>query len=223
MMKKAALAGAMSELLGTATHAGCGLSGGNGNILENEFGAIQARVAGAKEYAGDVVTVDANLTKVHRDPQVAALTAKIAAVAPPSEDPDEPNAIGAYRDEINTAIHKGFGISGVLTNGAMRGLGDLPDGFPVVAGSFGPSHRFVHVKEIGTTVNIFDLEINDGDPIQSDRHGALVIPPAVVDGQAAGIQKLRETEKIVLSEADKEGFDFNAFEAALSKFERARI
>ena len=278
MMKKAALAGAMSELLGTATHAGCGLSGGNGNILENEFGAIQARVAGAKEYTGDVVTGDANLTKVHRDPQVAALTAKIAAVAPPSEDPDEPNAIGAYRDEINTAIHKGFGISGVpssakanarqysafgppipsprrvtvssppesksigtyrdeinttilkgigisgaLTNGAMRDLGDLPDGFLVVAGSFGPSHRFVHVKEIGTTVNIFDLEINDGDPIQSDRHGALVIPPAVVDGQAAGIQKLRETEKIVLSEADKEGFDFNAFEAALSKFERARI
>ena len=179
-----------------------------------------------------------------------ARTAKIAAVAPPTEDPevikarrmdyyrhmaegprpavtvvedlDVPNAIGAYWGEINTTIHKGFGISGALTNGVMRDLGDLPDGFPVVAGSIGPSHGFVHVKEIGTTVNIFGLEINDGDLIHADRHGALVIPPAVVDGLAAGIQKLLETEKIVLSEAVKEGFDFNAFEAAWSKFEKAR-
>jgi regulator of RNase E activity RraA len=92
-----------------------------------------------------------------------ARTARIAAVAPPTETPeiikarrmayyshmakgtrpavvvvedlDFPHCIGAYWGEINTAVHKGFGMSGVLTNGVMRDLGDLPDGFPVVAGS----------------------------------------------------------------------------------------
>ncbi|MGB0800033.1 MAG: RraA family protein, partial [Planktomarina sp.] len=110
-----------------------------------------------------------------------ARTARIAAVAPPTEAPDVikarrmsyyrhmaegprpavavvedldfPHCIGAYWGEINTTVHKGFGLSGALTNGVMRDLGDLPDGFSVVAGSIGPSHGFVHVKEVGTTVS----------------------------------------------------------------------
>ena len=36
----------------------------------------------------------------------------------------------------------------------------LPDGFPVVAGSIGPSHGFVHVREIGTPVNVFGMTVN---------------------------------------------------------------
>lgn len=63
------------------------------------------------------------------------------------EDFDYPNCIGAYWGEINTNVHKAFGLSGCLTNGVMRDLGDLPKGFPVVAGSIGPSHGFVHVNQ----------------------------------------------------------------------------
>ena len=43
-LKKIALAGAMTALMGSAAYAGCGLTGGNVNILGNEFGAIQAVV-----------------------------------------------------------------------------------------------------------------------------------------------------------------------------------
>jgi regulator of RNase E activity RraA len=74
-----------------------------------------------------------------------ASTAKIAAVAPSEEPPetvrarrmayykqmseapqpavcviedeDFPNAIGAFWGEVNTTIHKGFGVAGTLTNG----------------------------------------------------------------------------------------------------------
>ena len=53
------------------------------------------------------------------------------------EDLDFPNCIGAYWGEINTKVHKGFGLSGALTNGVMRDLGDLAEDFPVVAGSNG--------------------------------------------------------------------------------------
>ncbi|OEF48394.1 acyl transferase, partial [Enterovibrio norvegicus] len=62
------------------------------------------------------------------------------------EDLDFPDAIGAFWGEINTNVHKGLGLSGVLTNGVMRDLGDLPEEFLVLAGSVGPSHGFVHIE-----------------------------------------------------------------------------
>ncbi|WP_282052969.1 RraA family protein [Phaeobacter inhibens] len=179
-----------------------------------------------------------------------ARTARISALAPPTEPPevikarrmdyyrhmasgprpavtvvedvDFPNCIGAYWGEINTTVHKGFGISGALTNGVMRDLGDLPEGFPVIAGSIGPSHGFVHVKEIATPVTVFGLQIRDGDLVHADRHGALVIPPAVLPHLEGAIRKLLETEKLVLDPAREEGFDFEAFEIAWSAFEAAR-
>tara|TARA_B110000261_G_scaffold93256_1_gene105800 strand:- start:923 stop:1534 length:612 start_codon:yes stop_codon:yes gene_type:complete len=137
-----------------------------------------------------------------------ARTAQIAALAPPKEsasvikqrradyyrhmsegprpaiavveDIDYPHAIGAYWGEVNTTIHKAFGLGGALTNGVMRDLGDLPTGFPVVAGSIGPSHGFVHVRSIGQPVTIFGMHVVDGDLVHADRHGALVIPPEVI-------------------------------------------
>ncbi|WP_171229269.1 RraA family protein [Ruegeria sp. HKCCA4008] len=180
-----------------------------------------------------------------------ARTAKIAAVNPPTEPPDiikarrmayykymaeapgpsiaviedldYPDCIGAYWGEINTTVHKGFGMSGALTNGVMRDLGDLPQGFPVVAGSIGPSHGFVHVREIDTQVSVFGLTVDPGDLVHADRHGALVIPNDVVDQLEAAIHKLLATERIVLDAAREPAFDFEAFETAWAAFEKARV
>lgn len=138
------------------------------------------------------------------------------------EDIDYPNAIGAYWGEINTTVHKGLGLSGALTNGVMRDLGDLPDGFPVVAGSVGPSHGFVHVREIDTPVRIFGLDIHPGELVHADRHGALVIPAAVMPDLAEAIRKLLDTEHLVLGPAREPGLTFEKFEAAWAAFERAR-
>jgi len=179
-----------------------------------------------------------------------ARTAKIAALAPPSEpaevikarrmdyyrhmsegprpavavveDVDYPNCIGAYWGEINTTVHKGFGLAGALTNGVMRDLGDVPDGFPVVAGSIGPSHGFVHVREIDTPVNVFGLEVAPGELVHADRHGALVVPNEVVPDLADALNKMLSMERLVLEPARAPGFDFAAFEAAWSAFEKAR-
>ena len=179
-----------------------------------------------------------------------AVTAQIAAVEPPTEDPatlrarrmayykamaegpkpsvavvedlDYPNAIGAYWGEVNTTIHKGFGMSGALTNGVMRDLGDMAPGFPVVAGSIGPSHGFVHVRSVNQPVSIMGMRVHPGDLIHADRHGAVVIPPEVVGQLAEAIGKMQETERLVLDPARAEGFDFEAFEAAWTAFEKAR-
>ena len=179
-----------------------------------------------------------------------ARTAKISAIAPPTEaadvirarrmdyyrhmasgprpalavveDVDGDAAIGAYWGEINTSVHKGFGLAGALTNGVMRDLGDLPDNFPVIAGSVGPSHGFVHVLEIATPVTVFGMEVADNEMVHADRHGALVIPDDYLGAVGGAIAKLLETEKIVLNAARAPGFDFASFEAAWAEFERQR-
>ncbi|MDC1445336.1 RraA family protein [Amylibacter sp.] len=179
-----------------------------------------------------------------------AITAQIAAIEPPTEavsvirerrmsyyramsesvkpsiavveDLDYPNCIGAFWGEVNTTIHKGFGMSGALTNGVMRDLGDMAEDFPVVAGSIGPSHGFVHVRSVNQPINVFGMNIKSGDLVHADRHGAVVVPIDVIDGLEASILKMQETEKLVLDPARKKGFDFNAFEAAWNDFEKAR-
>jgi len=179
-----------------------------------------------------------------------AATAKIRAVSPPSEpadvirarrmayykmmaeapqpsvvvieDEDYPDCIGAYWGEVNTTVHKGFGMSGTLTNGVMRDLGDMADDFPVVAGSIGPSHGFVHVTELDGPVSVFGLTVNPGDLVHADRHGAVVVPADVIGKLAAAIKKMQDTEHLVLGPAREAGFDFEKFEAAWSAFEKAR-
>jgi len=138
------------------------------------------------------------------------------------EDMDYPHAVGAYWGEINTNIHKGFGLSGALTNGVMRDLGDLPENFVVIAGSVGPSHAFVHVRSVAEPVTIFGMQVNDGDLIHADRHGALVIPPQLIPVLGDAIHKLLETEKIVLEATAKDDFNFEKFQDAWLEFEQAR-
>ena len=138
------------------------------------------------------------------------------------EDVDFPTCVAAYWGEINTTVHKGLGVAGALTNGVVRDLGDLPDGFPVVAGSIGPSHGFAHLREIATPVTVFGLTVAPGDLVHADRHGAVVIPPDVLPGLADGIRRLLATERLILEPARRDGFDFAAFEAAWTAFENAR-
>jgi regulator of RNase E activity RraA len=187
----------------------------------------------------------------HEPPMVGyAVTARISGIAPPTEpapvirarrmeyyrmmaeapkpavavieDVDYPDCVAAYWGEINAAVHKGLGLAGALTNGVMRDLGDLPDGFPVVAGSIGPSHGFVHVLENGGPVTVFRLTVQPGDLVHADRHGAVVVPPEVVPRLADGIRKLQSTEALILGPARAPGFDFAAFETAWTAFENAR-
>ncbi len=179
-----------------------------------------------------------------------ARTARIRAVEPPSEPPevikkrrmgyykhmaegprpsvcvvqdlDVPNAIGAFWGEVNTNIHKSFGLAGTLTNGVMRDLGDVPDGYPVVAGSVGPSHGFVHVVDFGQPVEIFGMAVADGDLVHVDRHGAVAVPPEVVPKLAQAIQTLMNSERIIFDAVKGKSLTFEEFESVWAAFEAAR-
>ena len=179
-----------------------------------------------------------------------AKTAKIAALAPPKEDQeiikerrmeyyrymsdisgpavaviediDYPDCIGAYWGEINTKVHKGFGLSGALTNGVVRDLGDLAEDFPVVAGSIGPSHGFVHVREIDTEIKLFGIKVAPNNLIHADLHGAVVIPETVIENLQEAIHKLFASERLILEPTEKKDFNFDAFKDAWEKFEKSR-
>ena len=207
-------------------------------------------VQGKRGFAG--FTRGTMLCSAPEEPPIVgyAVTAQIAAVAPPQEpsevirarrmayykamhdapkpavavieDLDYPGCIGAYWGEVNTTIHKAFGLSGALTNGVMRDLGDLPKGFPVFAGSIGPSHGFVHVRSLGQPVRIFGMTVAQGDLIHADRHGAVVIPIDIVSALATAIVRLQATEKLILLPARQPNFDYRSFVVAWEAFEKAR-
>ena len=76
-LNKITIAGAFI-VLGSTAMAGCGISSGNVKILSNDFPAIQSVTAAASACSGNGVSVEANLTKDHKDIMVAALTANPA-------------------------------------------------------------------------------------------------------------------------------------------------
>jgi regulator of RNase E activity RraA len=126
------------------------------------------------------------------------------------EDTDDPPGIGAFWGEVNTAIHKGLGVVGCLTNGSFRDLDVLAPGFQIVGGSIMPSHAFVHVEAIDVPVSVFGLGIRPGDLLHADRHGAVVIDAEIVDRIAHGIDLTTRKEAPILKAARAAGFGIAA-------------
>lgn len=120
-------------------------------------------------------------------------------------------------------MHKGvFGLSGAVTNGVVRDLGDIPDGFPVLAGLVGPSHGFVHVRDIGTPVTIFGMTVAESDLIHADRHGAVCIPADVIPQLNAALDRLFAAEAVVLDPLKDGPIDFETFKTLWADFEKVR-
>lgn len=138
------------------------------------------------------------------------------------EDVDYPNCIAGWWGEVHVAVHKGLGMAGAITNGVMRDLDVIDDGFPILAGSIGPSHGFVHVVEIGTPVNVMGMRVAQDELVHADRHGSLVIPAEVIPDLKTAIETVITSESIVLGPAREPGFTIEKLEQVWAKFEAAR-
>lgn len=138
------------------------------------------------------------------------------------EDIDHPNCIAGWWGEVHVAVHKGLGLKGALTNGVMRDLDVIDDGFPILAGSVGPSHGYVHVVEIGSEVSVNGLCVKEDALVHADRHGGLVIPEAVIPDLEAAIDTVIANEAIILGPARQPDFSIEKLEAAWAEFEKQR-
>ena len=110
---------------------------------------------------------------------------------------------GAFWGEVQSAIHRGMGAVGLVTNGSIRDLPQWAPGFQVLAGSVGPSHAFAHVEAFDLPVNVAGMPVRSGDLVHADRHGAVVIPLAAVRDlpEAARAVAAREAKILAVARA----------------------
>jgi regulator of RNase E activity RraA len=130
------------------------------------------------------------------------------------EDLDDPAGYGAFWGEVQSNVHKALGCLGTITNGSIRDIPQIAEGFQMLAGSLSPSHAYVHVAEFGMPVTIHGMVVKSGDLIHADRHGAIVVPVDTIDGMKDAADKLAATEAKIIAVA-KSGKGVEAIKAAM--------
>lgn len=108
---------------------------------------------------------------------------------------------GSFWGEVNSAIHKGLGGLGVITDGCIRDVDTWAPGFQFLSRRICPSHAFVHVVGYGGDVNVLGMRVSSGDLVHADRHGAVVIPHAVARRIHDACDLLNRREAVILKVA----------------------
>ena len=135
------------------------------------------------------------------------------------EDRSAHKGLGAFWGEVNVALHKGLGLEGVLTDGAIRDLGAVDPSFPMLAGTISPSHAFVRVEAMDVPISVFGLPIAPGDLIHADRHGAVIIEPGMEAELPRAIDLVTRKEKPLLDAARAADFTVEKLIAAWGEAE----
>jgi regulator of RNase E activity RraA len=126
---------------------------------------------------------------------------------------------GAFWGEVQSAVHRGLGCEGVVTDGCIRDIPQWAPNFQALAGSIAPSHAWVHLADFGKQVRVAGMTVRSGDLIHADRHGACVIPAAAADKIPAACDLLARKEAIILGVARKPGFNMDQLRNALNKMD----
>ena len=130
------------------------------------------------------------------------------------QDLDENPGYGALWGEVNTNVHYGLGCQGVITNGSIRDIPDSQPKFQMLAVMINPSHAWVQVIDWGCSVNVHGMEVDHGDLVHADMHGAVVIPTqnalAIIEEAA----KIIAREKVLITAAQQPGFNMEKMQQA---------
>ena len=142
----------------------------------------------------------------------------VAAAPRPSvvviEDKDDPPGYGAFWGEVQTNVHKALGCLGTMTNGSVRDIPAVAEGFQMLAGSLSPSHAYVHVVDFGAPVTIHGMAVKSGDLVHADRHGAVVVPAGNIDAMQAALDGLAKQEARIIAAARASGATVETIKAA---------
>lgn len=123
------------------------------------------------------------------------------------QDLDGPDrGIGAFWGEVQTAVHLGLGCMGVITDGSVRDIDQMAEGFMVLAGSIMPSHAHTDVVDFDKPVSVAGMVVHPGDLIHADRHGAVVVPHNMVDEVPKAAALIARREKVILDAARSGSF-----------------
>ena len=114
---------------------------------------------------------------------------------------DDPAGCGAFWGEVQSAIHVGLGARALLTNGSVRDLDQWAPGFQFLAGRISASHAYARPVSVGGEVEVFGLHVRTGDLLHADRHGAVIVPPALVRALPDAAREIASRESSILKVA----------------------
>jgi regulator of RNase E activity RraA len=137
------------------------------------------------------------------------------------QDLDGPHAgYGAFWGEVQSAIHRGLGARGMITNGSVRDIDAWAPDFQFLAAKIAPSHAYVHVVEFDCAIEVLGMRVRSGDIVHVDRHGAVVIPAAVVCELPAAAHRIARREGHILAIARAPGCSAEKLVDVFSKIDR---
>ena len=127
---------------------------------------------------------------------------------------DHQRGYGSWWGEVNSNVHKGLGALGVITDGSVRDLPDVAEGFQMMADRVGPSHAFVHVVGYGHPVTVAGMRVTSGELIHADQHGAVVIPWDVAGQVLDAAKQIAAGEAVIIKAAQQPGFNIEKLRQA---------
>jgi len=131
------------------------------------------------------------------------------------EDLDNEVGYGAFWGEVQSNVHKALGCLGTITNGSIRDIPMIAEGFQMLAGSIVPSHAFVHVVDFRVDVTIHGMAVKSGDLIHADRHGAVVVPVETIDAMQKAADDLAAREAKIIAAARAPDVTLDKIKAAM--------
>jgi len=126
----------------------------------------------------------------------------------------EQRGYGSFWGEVNSNIHKGLGALGLITDGSVRDIPDIAEGFQLMADRIGPSHAYVHVVDYARPVTVAGMRVTDGDLIHADQHGAVVIPSEVAAKVKDAANLIARQERVIIEAAQEPGFNMDRLRKA---------
>jgi 4-hydroxy-4-methyl-2-oxoglutarate aldolase len=139
---------------------------------------------------------------------------RIVVVEDAAARPGLGSLVGAVHMNILRALH----CVGVVTNGSVR---DIPAaesaGFHYFAGSVSVSHAYVHIVEIGKSVEIDGLKIRSGDLLHGDLHGVQNIPLDLAARLPRAAAKISAEEQALIALCRSPEFSLQKLRAAIKR------
>ena len=97
------------------------------------------------------------------------------------QDGDTPHAAtNALFGEVMSFMHSVLGCVGLITNGAVRDVAGMAEGFQVLCGGIAPNRAGFHRADFDCEVNVAGLYTHTDTLIHADVNGAVVVPPQLV-------------------------------------------
>ena len=115
------------------------------------------------------------------------------------QDGDTPHAAtNAIFGEVMSFMHSVLGCIGLLTNGAVRDVAGMAEGFQVLCSGIAPNRAGFHRVDFGCEINVAGLYARTDTLIHADVNGAVVVPPALVpEILEAAVEVTKKEQKII--------------------------